>query len=102
VRSRRALGGGLRRFFVLYTLWGGFKAALAETDTTRRILTVIGRLLLAPLAYGAGWVMGIWLWPLALIGIFAMLITPFRLMTKSGRNDLAYTVRWGRRRDRPR
>lgn len=44
---------------------------------------------------------GLLIWPLLVIAMMLMLISPLRLLTKGGRDDLAYSLRIGRWRDRP-
>lgn len=81
-------------WLVLYVVVGGFRAAFTDHHGWKRALTIGYTLLLTPAAFGFGWVIGLWLWPLAVAGIAVMAIMPFRLLTKDGRDDLAYTMRW--------
>lgn len=84
-----------------YTLVGGIRLAFGEGRGWQRLAIIGGSFVVAPFAYGAGWVIGIWLWPVALLIAGGLVIAPFRLLTRRGRRDLAYTMRWGRWKDRP-
>jgi len=55
----------------------------------------------APFIGLGAFLIGLLIWPLLVIALMLMLIWPLRLLTKGGRDDVAYNLRLGRWRDRP-
>ena len=61
----------------------------------KRIASILIIIALSPVIFFLGFDIGLYIWPVLALGVAAMILWPLRLLTKKGRNDLMYTMRWG-------
>ena len=73
-----------------------------DSKTTReRVTGTAGIIVFSPILLVIFLGVGYYIWPLLAIGIGGMLIWPFTLLTRGGRDHAAYVLRRGRWRNRP-